>query len=229
MPRKIRRRGPGRPKREAPDGAQLLIRSARSVFAHEGFRKATLRQIAQAAGVNHALVVHRFGSKEALWKTVVEQQVAYVAPFVAELAELQRRTEIPIRARLETAFREMVRGVYGNPEGVMLFSSLGLERGDKLGFLVREVLVPFHTALGPLLGEAAEAGVIRNQNLDAFFVIIVMALVMAVSHRQIFAYFGDGDDDSDRAQERLTEFLLVNFVAPPDPEQGAGRQIHPGR
>ena len=228
MPRKAKRRSPGRPKRETPDGALLLIRSAQSVFAHEGFKKATLRQIAQAAGVNHALVVHRFGSKEALWKTVVEQQVAYVSPFVAELAELKRRIEIPIRARFETALRELGRGVFGNPEGVMLFSSIGLERGEKLGFLVRQVLVPYHDALYPLLVEAAEAGVIRNQHIETLFVVVVMAVMMAVSHRHIFEQFGyeDGDSggvDTGQLQERVTQFLLVNLMALQNSDQGAAK------
>jgi len=221
MPRKTKPRTPGRPKRDAPDGAALLIQSARSVFAHDGFRKATLRQIARAAGVNHALVVHRFGSKEALWKTVIEQQVAYVAPYVAELAELQGRTEIPIRARLETALRELAKGVFGNPEGVMLFSSIGLERGEKLGFLVKQVLVPYHDALYPLLVEAEEAGAIRCQHLETLFVVVVMAVMMAVSHRNIFEYFGDGDDDGARLQDRVTQFLVVNFMAAQNAAHGA--------
>ena len=226
MPRMNRGRTPGRPKREAPDGARLLIQSAQSVFAHEGFRKATLRQIARAAGVNHALVVHRFGSKEALWKTVVEQQVAYVAPFIAELAELQRRTEIPIRARMETALRELVTGVFGNPEGVMLFSSIGLERGEKLGFLVRQVLVPYHDALYPLLAEAEKAGVIQSQHLETLFVAVVMAVMMAVSHGNIFEYFVDGNDDGPRLQDRVTQFLTVNFMTHQNTARGpraAGR------
>lgn len=218
MPRKASQRTPGRPKREAPDGALLLIRAARSVFAHEGFKEATLRQIAHAAGVNHALVVHRFGSKEALWKTVIEQQAAYVAPFVEELAELKRRTETPLRARLETALRALARGVFENPEGVMLFSSIGLERGEKLGFLVKQVLVPYHDALYPLLVEAAEAGVIRSQNLETLFVGVVMAVMMTVSHRGIFEHFS-GSGDSEVLQERVTEFLIVNFTTPGNAEK----------
>jgi len=231
MPRKAKRRTPGRPKKKAPDGALLLIRSAQSVFAREGFKKATLRQIGQAAGVNHALVVHRFGSKEVLWRTVIEKQVSYVAPFVAELAELKGRTGIPIRARLETALREMARGIFGNPEGGMLFSSIGLERGKKLDFLVRRVLAPYHDALHPLLVEGAEAGVIRDQHLETLFVAVIMAVLMAVSHRRIFEYFGDGEDDSDRVQQRVTQFLIVNFLVPEksskDPRRDLPARVEP--
>jgi len=217
MPRKAKRRAPGRPKKETPDGAQLLIRSAQLVFAREGFKKATLRQIAKAAGVNHALVVHRFGSKEALWQTVIDKQVAYVAPFIAELAELQMKTEIPIRARLETALREMAHGIFGNPEAAILFSSVSLERGEKFDFLVKQVLAPYHDALYPLLEEASEAGVIRDQHLETLFVVVVMALFITVSHVHIFDYFGDGEHDSDRLEKRVTQFLIVNFLSPHEP------------
>ena len=47
--------------------ARALIRDAAIVhFAHDGFRKSSLRAIATTAGVSASLVVHHFGSKEHL-------------------------------------------------------------------------------------------------------------------------------------------------------------------
>jgi len=46
----------------------------------------------------------------------------YLAPYVAELRELQTQTKIPIRARIETAFRQLISGVCGEPESGMLIS-----------------------------------------------------------------------------------------------------------
>jgi len=47
--------------------ARALIRDAAIVhFARDGFRKASLRAIAETAGVSASLVVHHFGSKERL-------------------------------------------------------------------------------------------------------------------------------------------------------------------
>ena len=209
-----KRRAPGRPAKETPDGALLLIEAARSVFAQEGFEKATLRRIARTAGVDHTLVVHRFGSKESLWQAVVNKEASYIAPFIAEVAQLQKKAEIPIRRRLETALRQMVAGAFGNPECGMLFSSIGSERGEKFDLLLKRVLVPYYDALHPLLQEAAKAGVIRKQHLETLFVALVLTITTAVSRPHIFTYFGNCSGELASVQEHITQLLVVNFLTP---------------
>jgi TetR/AcrR family transcriptional regulator len=49
-----------------------IILSALKIFAHEGFFNAKLRDIAALAGTTHSLIRHHFGSKEDLWKAVVD-------------------------------------------------------------------------------------------------------------------------------------------------------------
>ncbi len=63
------RRGGGRPARRA--GARCtrdeILGAARDCFAERGYDRATIRGIAAAAGVDPALVLHYFGSKEHLF------------------------------------------------------------------------------------------------------------------------------------------------------------------
>lgn len=212
---KIVRRQPGRPRRAEPDGAGLLLRAAQSAFATDGFKAATLRRIAAAAGVNHALAVHRFGSKEALWNAVIEQQALYLAPFVTELNELQMRIETPVRVRIETALRQMVAATFGNPECGMLLSRISSERGEKLDRLVEKLLRPYHDALRPLLAEAAQAGVIKDQWLEMLYFMLIHAVTMTVSYRHVLEYFDDVSQDMDRLREGMTQFLIVNFLEDP--------------
>src|SRR3979490_392118 len=116
----VKRRGPGRPGKDRPNGALLLLQAGQSAFARHGFEGASLRGIAAAAGVDPALAAHHFGSKEALWQAVIERFALYLAPFIVELRELQKHVEIPIRARVETAFRQLISAVCGEPEGGVL-------------------------------------------------------------------------------------------------------------
>lgn len=51
---------------------QKIIDAALEAFAREGFYNAKLRDIAEAAGTTHSLIRHHFGSKDDLWKAVVD-------------------------------------------------------------------------------------------------------------------------------------------------------------
>jgi AcrR family transcriptional regulator len=66
--------GQGRRGRRAgsPDTRNAVLEAARRKFAEGGYTRTTIRAIAADAGVDPALVVHFFGSKEALFRAVIE-------------------------------------------------------------------------------------------------------------------------------------------------------------
>src|SRR6516165_12299457 len=172
----VRRRQPGRPGREELDGALLLLQAAETSFASLGFRATTIRGIAEAAGVNHTLVIHHFGSKAALWKAVMKRLAVYLRPFIENLRGLHEKTEIPIRERIEKAFGLMVAATCGQPQCGLLLSRIGSERGKSFDLLVEMLLRPFHDAFYPLLVEAARAGVVKKQNLEMLYFMILNAV-----------------------------------------------------
>lgn len=53
------------------DTREQIAASARSLFAELGYERTTFRRIAEAAGVDPALVVHFYGSKESLFRQVM--------------------------------------------------------------------------------------------------------------------------------------------------------------
>jgi AcrR family transcriptional regulator len=63
-----------------------IAAAARRLFAERGYDRATLRAIAGEAGVDPALVVHFFGSKEQLFRDVMQLPEA-VADALASLAD----------------------------------------------------------------------------------------------------------------------------------------------
>ncbi|APU14068.1 MULTISPECIES: TetR family transcriptional regulator [Actinoalloteichus] len=63
-----RRRG----RRTGGDTRAVLLRSAKEVFAERGYEQATVRAIAERAGVDAAMVNHWFGGKEKLFTAAVE-------------------------------------------------------------------------------------------------------------------------------------------------------------
>lgn len=67
------RRSGRRPGRQDTRGA--ILRAARRLFAEHGFQGASLRQIAAEAGVDPALVHHYFGTKDGLFRAVLQLPV----------------------------------------------------------------------------------------------------------------------------------------------------------
>ena len=59
-------------KEESEKTKQKIIEAALEAFAREGFFNAKLRDIARVAGTTHSLIRHHFGSKDDLWKAVVD-------------------------------------------------------------------------------------------------------------------------------------------------------------
>src|SRR3954449_3709684 len=66
---------------------QEILDTALEVFAQQGFRGASLREIAERVGLSQAGVLHHFDSKEALLAAVLEQRDSQNnALFAADLA-----------------------------------------------------------------------------------------------------------------------------------------------
>ena len=56
------------------DAKEKLLSAATALFADKGFAGASIRQLAEAAGVNSSLISYHFGGKEGLYEAVIIQQ-----------------------------------------------------------------------------------------------------------------------------------------------------------
>eukprot|EP01039_Chlorochromonas_danica_P018553 gene18553-22331_t len=54
------------------DARERIVSAARRHFAPAGFEGAATRQIAADAGVAQSLLLYHFGSKDALWRAVMD-------------------------------------------------------------------------------------------------------------------------------------------------------------
>ena len=68
------------------DGLRVLD-AATTLFATRGPASVSVRDIAAAAGVNHALVHRHFGSKQEVLRAVLERTVREVAAIAAEITD----------------------------------------------------------------------------------------------------------------------------------------------
>ena len=74
--------------REDLTAAAAIRIAAMELFAERGYGDVTVRQIASAAGVSPALVIHHYGSKENLRAVLEERIAAFTESMLADLARI---------------------------------------------------------------------------------------------------------------------------------------------
>lgn len=136
-------RRPGRPVNSAPDAQrEQLLHVASAHFARGGFEGASLRAIAQEAGLAHGLIRHYFGTKDALWEAVADFLFGrmYAALAVA-VAEVDLNDAM---ARIEAQIRATVRTSASIPHLAGFVMQAGITGGPRYDWLVERYLRPVY-------------------------------------------------------------------------------------
>lgn len=128
------------------DTRQTILDSARRLFAEEGYERASMRAIARDAGVDPALIVHYFGSKEGMLVEALRLPLdpAQVTAGITDLPADQRGA----------ALVRMLLGVWERPE--IRDHLLGMLRTAASHPLARATLArTLHDALQPVVASLA--------------------------------------------------------------------------
>jgi len=141
---------------------QHLLEAAGEVFAAEGFRAATVRQICERARANIAAVNYHFGDKEKLYQAVLQETyrtavAKYPANFgLRENATPEERLRAFVHSFLLRIFSEGPSALHGK-----LMAREMMEPTGALDAIVREDIRPLSAVLqsivADLLGPAANA------------------------------------------------------------------------
>lgn len=102
-----RQRRRGRPSgQENPQLRGAILDAAERLFADQGYSATSVRAIAEASGVNPAMIHYYFGNKTALLQTVMERTLE---PLAAALAAMKSEENAPVgdisRLLMETVSR----------------------------------------------------------------------------------------------------------------------------
>lgn len=77
---------------EKTDKREQLLNAAEELFAEKGFDGTSVRDIAQKADVNLAMISYYFGSKEKLLQVLIEQRMASSSELLDELVKNTKMT-----------------------------------------------------------------------------------------------------------------------------------------
>lgn len=159
------------------DARDKILEAALTTFAEFGFHGATMRDIAQRAGVSQGLLHHHFGGKEALWNIVGDRLSADFLAYVSDALDPAGTDETTIPRALRTymtywqehpaAFRFNLWRVLEGPKG---------EREARSEMLSSQIV--------PLFKQAQKAGFVRNDMPAGLVLCIAGSLVQFWLHSQ---------------------------------------------
>ena len=103
-----------------------IIDAAMRVFRRHGFRRSSIEQAAEEAGLTRQALYHHFPSKEALFRAVIERQ--YEGALAAEIAAAKAAEDAGnnlaaiLVAEVSARLRQLVSSLEGSPHVEELFS-----------------------------------------------------------------------------------------------------------
>jgi AcrR family transcriptional regulator len=147
----------------ATDTRENVLLAAGEVFAHRGFKDATIREICERADANIAAVSYHFGDKAGLYAAVLEYAYAIAsqrAPIEAFFAHANT-PEQKLRAMVEMMFTRIVDQGRPSWHGVLMAREM-VEPTSALDHVVTQSIAPMwkrmtdivHAFLGPHASEA---------------------------------------------------------------------------
>jgi TetR/AcrR family acrAB operon transcriptional repressor len=109
-----------------------ILDAAMTVFRRHGFRRSSIEQAAEAAGLTRQALYHHFDSKEALFRAVVER--VYQSALAAEIAAAEAKEKAGggladiLMAQITARLTYLIASLDGSPHVEELFSELGQSR-----------------------------------------------------------------------------------------------------
>lgn len=175
------------------EGREALLEAAVRVVARGGLRRLTYRAVAEEAGVTHGLVVHHFGSRDAL----IEESLAHTVRTSLNVSDVEPGTGKV--ADFSAGLSEMVTS---DPDTQAFQYELLLEsrRRPELLPQLRALYDEYFDATGRELGRILPEGADR-----ALTRLVFAALDGLVLHQLVF----DEPDVTDAAVERLRNLLRL--------------------
>jgi AcrR family transcriptional regulator len=105
-------------KKSGQGRAELILAAGELVFASKGYHGATMREVADAAGVGLSLVVYHFKTKDGLYRAIFEARQYVNDERVARLAAVTDAEAPDALQRVVSAFIDPVLALHDDPADV---------------------------------------------------------------------------------------------------------------
>jgi TetR/AcrR family transcriptional regulator len=147
---------PASTRRSADDTRERILVAALDLFAERSFEGATMRHIAQRAGVTQPLVNYHFRSKDELWHVAIDRLLARLREVLETRASGLRGVDEITTAKL--IVREFITFSAANPQLHRIITQECKAEGSHLDWLVETHIRPLYDATTEMLQRLVDAG-----------------------------------------------------------------------
>ncbi|NMG36408.1 TetR family transcriptional regulator [Azoarcus sp. TTM-91] len=214
MPERDSSRRPGRPKGSDTASREKLLYAALTAFARLGYEGARLRDIAAEAGFDVSMIAHHFGSKAELWTAVVDELRQRQIPRLADFDRLAQ-PELPLAFRLSQGIATFIDQLTTEPDAVSFVTRQLSEPGERLDYLVEQLIRPSAICCTPLWQEAMEAGIIKRVDPVVFHLGLFGGLATVLAARDVIAHISGKQRSLPELKEEMLRGLLGNVLQLP--------------
>jgi AcrR family transcriptional regulator len=152
---------------------QRIIQSAQTLFAARGFEGVSLRDIAADSGVTHGLIRHHFGSKENIWRAVVDTAFHEYLAMATSIVGAQVTGTSSALQTVKDVSRTAIVLSARYPEVMRLLLHAGVEKGARLDYFM-EQLAPLRALMDPLIEAVQREGRLQQFSHDSLLLSLVL-------------------------------------------------------
>jgi TetR/AcrR family transcriptional regulator len=206
----------GRPQARSTGTRAAILAAAARIFAESGLAGARTEAIAEAAGVNKALLYYYFKSKERLYMAVVEDHfVEFNREALAVLTAPESPRDVLLRyVSLHFDF------ISARHRYASLYQQLMMTGGRPLERLVRKYFLPRSLAFGELLERGMQAGEFRRAAIADTAISIVALIVFYFSAAPVLKVLGHAEAYSaanlKRRKQEVLDFIRHGLFLEPE-------------
>ena len=207
----------------AEDRRQQIIDVAVQLFSQKGFRGTTTKEIAQAAGVNEAIIFRHFATKQDLYTAIMDRKASS-----AEVQALQQTLKEAMNSKDDrhvfAALAYHMLEFHEHDETAMrllLFSAL--EKHELAEMIYRNHISRTHTQLAEYVKRRIADGAFRRVNPMLAVRGFMGMVIQQVMHRKFFAF--DAPDVLTQNNRQLAEKFQATILLSPISPTGTEAQV----
>ncbi len=188
----------GRPAKDDNNARQLLIDAARKKFVSKPYDKVSIRELAQTADVNSAMIKYYFQSKEGLYKAMVLEVTGQVmGNFKVHLASSNLNN-------IEDFFRSFYQVIKQSPEfPLLMLKELILNQGVCRSYFIDEMGMDHFKIIDQVYSRFKQAGKLKEDVDPLFFRMSLMGLILFPWHSRKLVEETEGITYDDEFIEKL--------------------------